>query len=85
MIKAYNYTVDTIGGIYGIANIKEVLGLVVLILTILNVFINMGYKLWQAIKKRKIEAINEVLEQSKDEINQAIEDFKEIEGEDNDN
>ena len=80
-----NYTVDTAGAIYGIANIKEILGIIVLVLTILNILINSMYKIYTHIKKREYGQISKVIDGSINELNKTVEDFKEMEDEDNEN
>lgn len=66
-----NYSVDAIGGAYGLANIQTILGIIVLSLTIFNVLFNMVYKIIKHIKNRQIEAILE-------DINEAKEELKEV-------
>lgn len=66
-----NYSVDAIGGAYGLANIEHILGIVVLILTIFNVLANSVYKIYTHIKKREIEAIL-------DDVDDTIEELKEV-------
>ena len=85
MIKSYEYTVDTAGGIYGLANIQTVLGIIVLILSIFNILFKMGVAIYNAIKKREIEAISNVIDSSINEINEKVEDFKELEENGNEN
>ena len=82
MIKAYNYTVDTAGGIYGLANIQTILGIIVLILTILNVLINAMYKIITHIKKGEIDKIEPVIRGSIEDVKETVEDFKELGGQD---
>lgn len=71
-IKAYQYSVDAVGGAYGLANIQTVLGIIVLILSIFNVLLNAGIRIYNLIKKRKYGEINEVLDDT-------IEELKEVE------
>lgn len=85
MIKTYEYTVDTAGGIYGLANIQTVLGIIVLILTIFNILFKMCIAIYNSVKKRKLEEISPIIEHSIDEINKTVEDFKELEGDNNEN
>lgn len=85
MIKYGNYTVETTGGIYGIANIESILGIVVLILTIFNILINSAYKIYLHYKKREIDEISKVVHSSTEEIIEAVEDFKELESDNNEN
>lgn len=71
--KAYQYTVDVAGGAYGLANIQTVLGIIVLILSIFNVLFNATIRIISLVKKREINKINEVLDDT-------IEQLKEVEG-----
>lgn len=63
-----NYTVDAVGASYGIANIQSILGIVVLILTILNVLINSTVKIIMAVKKREYDKISKVLDETKEQL-----------------
>lgn len=63
-----NYSVDAIGGAYGLANIQTILGIIVLSLTIFNVLFNMVYKIIKHIKNRQIEAILEDINEAKEEL-----------------
>ncbi|MBO7735418.1 MAG: hypothetical protein J6S67_22835 [Methanobrevibacter sp.] len=84
-IEAIEYSVDAMGGAYGLANIQTILGIVVLILSIFNVLFNMTYKIIMAVKKRKYEEIKGIVDNSIEELNNVVDDFKELEGEDNEN
>lgn len=68
IVNTCNYTVDAIGGAYGLANIQTVLGIIVLILTILNVLINATIRIVGLVKKRKYEQITQVLEDTIEEL-----------------
>lgn len=63
-----NYTVDAVGAGYGLANIQTILGIVVLIFTILNVLINTTVKIIIAVKKREYDKISEVLDETKEQL-----------------
>lgn len=84
-IEAVEYSVDAMGGAYGLANIQTILGIVVLILSIFNVLFNMTYKIIISIKKRKYGEIKGIVDNSIEELNNVVDDFKELEGEDNEN
>lgn len=62
---------------YGIANIKEVLGIIVLVLSILNILINTGIKIYHKIKDKKFEEIP-------NDINETINQLNELKEEDKD-
>lgn len=84
-IEAIEYSVDAMGSVYGLANIETILGIVVLILSIFNVLFNMVYKIITSIKKRKYGEIKGIVDNSIEKINDVVDDFKELEGEDNEN
>lgn len=70
-LNIFNKTIDSIGLIYGIANLQEILGLVVLILTIINILTGYGFKIYDKIKNKKYNEIPE-------EVNKAIEEIKDL-------
>lgn len=70
-LNIFNKTVDSVGLIYGIANLQEILGLVVLILTIINILTSYGFKIYDKIKNKKYNEISE-------EVNKAIEEIKDL-------
>lgn len=61
-------------GTIALANIQEILSIIILVLSILNILINMGIKIYGKIKSKKYDEI------SKD-ITKAIDDLKELEKE----
>lgn len=61
-------------GTIALANIQEILSIIILVLSILNILINMGIKIYGKIKNKKYDEI------SKD-ITKAIDDLKELEKE----
>lgn len=74
-LNIFNKTVDSVGLIYGIANLQEILGLVVLILTIINILTSYGFKIYDKIKNKKYNEIPE-------EVNKALEEIKDLEKKD---
>lgn len=70
MIKGYEYTVDAVGGAYGIYYIQSILGVIVLILTIFNILLKAGILIYSKVKKRKIEEIPQVIDDTIDKINE---------------
>lgn len=74
-LNIFNKTVDSVGLIYGIANLQEILGLVVLILTIINILTSYGFKIYDKIKDKKYNEIPE-------EVNKALEEIKDLEKKD---
>lgn len=63
-----NYTVEVAGASYGLVNIQTILGIIVLILTIINVILNATVRIILAIKKREYNKINEVLDDTIEEL-----------------
>ena len=68
LMNRLEYTVDAVGGAYGIAFIKDILGLIVLILTICSILFRAGIIIHNKIKNGKIEEIPDVLDDTKDQI-----------------
>lgn len=71
----YEGALDTIGSIYGITYIKEILGIIILVLTIINILVKMSILIYKKVKSNKIEEIPQV-------IDEAVEQFKELEEKD---
>ena len=63
-----NYTVEVAGASYGLVNIQTILGIIVLILTIINVILNATVRIILAIKKREYDKISEVLDETKEQL-----------------
>lgn len=55
-------------GAFGIANIQEILGVIVLILSILNILITTGFKAYNHIKEKKYVKIKDDIEDAKREL-----------------
>lgn len=55
-------------GLYAVANIQEILSVVILILSILNILWNMGYRIYTHIKNKRYEKISQEIETAKDEL-----------------
>ena len=67
-IKYCQYSVDVVGGAYGLAYIQTVLGIIILVLSIFNVLLNATVKIISLIKKRQYDKVNEVLEDTIEEL-----------------
>lgn len=76
IVNTCNYTVEAMGGAYGIANIKDILGLIILILTVLNILINGTIKVITLIKKREYDKISGVIEDVRDELKEVEDNEK---------
>lgn len=70
-LKYIDYTVDATGATYGIANIQQILGIVVLILSILSFLCKVAYSIYIKIKDKKYDEISEELDKAKTELEQA--------------
>lgn len=55
-------------GAFGIANIKEILGVIVLTLSILNILITTGFKVYNHYKDKKYVKIKDDIEDAKREL-----------------
>ena len=69
-MKEYNVIGDVLSGIglvYGAVNVKEVLGIVLLVLNIFTILLRAGFKLWGWYKKSKEDGVI-----TKEEIDEAI-------------
>ena len=66
--------INTAGGAYGIANIKETIGLVITIIVAINAIINISIRIVNATKKFK----EGDKEGAKEDVKEAIKDGKEV-------
>ena len=57
MYENYSDFISVATGAFGIANIKEILGIIVLILSILNILINLALRIYHKVKERKYDQI----------------------------
>ena len=64
---------------FALVNIEQILSIIILILSILNILINMGIKIYIRIKNKQIEKIPNDIKEASDEI----EKLKEKEGKNN--
>lgn len=56
-METTNNIVSVITGGLGIAMIQDVLGVIILVLSIANILINLGFKIYDKIKKKKYKEI----------------------------
>ena len=59
---------SVITGAFGIANIKEILGIIVLVLSILNILITTGFKIYNHYKEKQYIKIKEDIEEDKKDL-----------------
>ena len=69
MYEKYSDVCSVITGAISIAYIKEVLGIIVLVLSILNILINLALKINRKLKERKYDQIPNDINDAIDEIN----------------
>lgn len=62
-------TLSVITASWGISNIQDILGIIVLILSIMNILWNMIYKIYNNIKSKNYTEINDNIKNAIDEIN----------------
>lgn len=60
---------------YAIANIKEILGVVILVLSILNILFNAGMRIYNHIKNKRYEEISKEIEKTKEDLNNIKEEL----------
>lgn len=70
-MKMIDYSVDVAGSSYGLVNVHTILGIIVLILTILNILIKMIIAIYHKIKSKQYTEIPNI-------IDNTIENFKEL-------
>lgn len=69
-------TIDGIGLVYGITNIQEILGLIVLILSIINIVTSYVFKIIDKVKAGDYKGANDELGKAIDEIEDKIDNDK---------
>ena len=70
-LKYLDYTVDATGSAWGLANIQQILGVTVLILSILSFLCKIVYSIYQHIKNAKYDEISSELDKAKGELEEA--------------
>lgn len=76
ILNVMNRFIDSIGLIYGIANIQEILGVIVLVLTIINIVTSYAFKIYDKIKAGDYKGANEELTKAIDEISDKVDEQK---------
>ena len=74
----YNYTLSILGCMWSAENIDNVLGIILMILSIINILWSTCYKLYDTIKTKKYSDVSKILDDAEEKI-------KEIEDKKNDN
>lgn len=70
-LKYIDYTVDATGSAWGLANIQQILGVIVLILSILSFLCKIVYSIYVKIKNAKYDEISAELDKAKSELEEA--------------
>lgn len=61
-----------------IATVYEAIGIIVLILSALNIIINMSFKIRDAIKNKQYNKITEIIDDAKEDLEDIKEDDKDV-------
>ena len=69
MYENYSDLCSVITGAFGLANLQDILGIIVLILSILNILINLALRIYHKVKERKYDQIPSDINNAIDEIN----------------
>lgn len=76
-METTNNVVSILTGTVGIAMIQDILGVIILILSIANILFNLGMRIYKKAKEKKYDEID-------DEINNAVENLEKLEDKTND-
>lgn len=76
-METTNNVVSILTGTIGIAMIQDILGVIILILSIANILFNLGMRIYKKIKEKKYDEIDA-------EINNAVENLEKLEDKTND-
>lgn len=72
--EAADVTTSAVGFSYGIYNMYTTLGVIVLILTICNILIKAGIAIYNAIKKKEVNKIPEIIDDTIDKLEEVHKD-----------
>lgn len=76
MYENYSNMCSIATATYGIANIKEILGIIVLVLSILNILINAIIKIYRKLKEKKFEEVPNEISDTIDKLKNIEEEIK---------
>lgn len=68
--------VTATGLTYSIANIKEILGLIILILTIMNILYKLIISIYNRVKAKRFDLISKDIENAKEDLEEINENIK---------
>lgn len=69
---AFDIGTSSLATAWSIANIQEVLGVVLLVISILNIVINTSIKVYKKVKEKKYKEAIDLIETTTDEINNKL-------------
>lgn len=76
MYDKLDYVLNIVGITYGAINVQEVLGIIVLILSILSILWKAGVKIYTLIKNKKYNEIDETINDTINDLNDLKEGVK---------
>ena len=71
----YSYTLSILGCMWSTENIDSVLGIILMVLSIINILWTTCYKIYDAIKTKKYSDVSKILDDAEEKIKE-IEDKK---------
>ena len=76
MYDKLEYALNIVGITYGAINVQEVLGIIVLILSILSILWKAGVKIYTLIKNKKYNEVDETINETINDLNDLKEGVK---------
>lgn len=65
----FTYAISSLGVAFSIQNINDILNLILLIVSIINIIIVFGLRMYDAIKEKNIDKVNEATKEFVNKIN----------------
>lgn len=72
----YDTAVTITGVCFTAENFQTLIGIIIGILTLINILIKMGFKIYEAIKNKKYKDIPEIIDETKEQIEEVGKDAK---------
>lgn len=76
-MKSVSNIVSVLTGCWGIANLASILGIIVTILSAINILFNLGISVYEKLKARKYKEIQEDIQKAKEELERLKEEQEE--------